>query len=182
MIASVSRRPYLKQIVRDLIFVGLIGICSIALGLLVNALREHPLPLIPVAQDVALAESVGESYSARIEPPTFVELEHAMQAHDDGETVFVDARPNEFFGLGHIAGAISLPRSTFTKDYPAFTSKVQKDRPLMIYCSESKCVDSTVVAQALTRLGYKKVEIFKGGWDEWEVAGQPSDNGDSDHE
>lgn len=52
----------------------------------------------------------------------------------------------------------------------------------MVYCSESKCVDSTVVARALLRLGYTRVEIFQGGWDEWDAAGQPSEAGDFSHE
>jgi len=182
VIASTSGRSYIPQGIRDLIFVGLIGVASVVLGLLINALRPQPLPIIPVAPDVALAQSAGVPYAADIAAPTYVNLEQAMQAHNDGAVLFVDARPKEFFELGHISSAISLPRSTFAAAYPVFTKLARKDQPLMVYCSESKCVDSTVVARALLRLGYTRVEIFQGGWDEWEVAGQPTGAGDFSHE
>lgn len=103
MVASTSGRPYFRQITRDLIFVGLIGIASILLGLLVNAIRPQPLPIIPIESDVALSQSVAEPYAAEIAPPAYVDLEQAMQAHNDGSALFVDARPKEFFDLGHIA-------------------------------------------------------------------------------
>lgn len=182
MVARTSGRPYFSQITRDLIFVVLLGVASIALGLLVNALRPQPMPIIPVEPDVALSQSVGEPFAADIAAPAYVDIERAMQVHNDGSVLFVDARPKEFFDLVHIAGAVSLPRSTFANAYPGFAKITPKDRPLMIYCSESKCVDSTVVARALLRLGYTRVQIFQGGWDEWDAAGQPTDAGGFSHE
>jgi hypothetical protein len=43
-------------------------------------------------------------------------LDKARQAFEQHQAWFVDARPKLFYQLGHIPGAISLPRAQFEKD------------------------------------------------------------------
>ena len=172
---GMARQSYLRLIGRDARAAAIVVAVSVGLGLLINALRPQPLTLVPEPPEVMLARSVGEVVVLESAEPPLVEIERAMEVLDKGAAIFVDAREPAFYELGHVPGAVSLPRAGFKEAYPAFAKRAGKDQPLMVYCSESSCVDSLMVAKALMRLGYAQVEVFHGGWDEWEAAGQPQE-------
>lgn len=170
-----SRQSYLRLIGRDVGAAVSVVILAAALGLLINALRPQPLPLVPEPPEVILAKSVGQVLAGEKSEPVLVEIDRVMEALDSGEATFIDARESIFYELGHAQGAVSLPRRGFQEAYPSFATKVPKERAVIVYCSEASCVDSLVVAKALLRLGYERVEVFHGGWSEWEAAGLPTE-------
>jgi predicted sulfurtransferase len=59
----------------------------------------------------------------------------------------LDARPEIFHRLGHVPGALSLPRDDFETGYAALKEKLEADRsqPIVIYCSSASCEDSGLV-------------------------------------
>lgn len=166
-------RQFISQLARDSRFVIVLALAAVPVGFLTNRAGPQPLSLTPKPADQVLAENLGASTLPHYPAPTFADIDRATQALESGEAVFVDARETAFFELGHIPGAVNLPRSTFQQAFESFSQRVKKDHPLIVYCSESSCVDSSVVAKALVRLGYSKVEIYQGGWEEWEAADQP---------
>ena len=168
-----------SQMNRDLIAVLLVGLAAIPLGLLINQLRSQPLPIVALAPDVVLARSVGGASSGAAPQPEVVSLEEVMSVTDAGGAVVVDARESAFYDLGHIPGAVNLPRAGFRESYPAFREGRALDQRMIVYCAESACEDSTVVARALVRLGFAQVVVFAGGWEEWEAASMPTETGDA---
>lgn len=165
------------QVGRDFLVVVLVGLFAIPLGLLINALRSQPLPIIALAPDVVLARSVGGVSDGTMPQPGTVTLEDVMTASEAGDAVVVDARESAFYELGHIPGAVNLPRAGFRESYPAFREGRALDQRVIVYCAESACEDSTVVARALQRLGFTQVVVFPGGWEEWEAASMPTEAG-----
>jgi len=159
----------------DLLFVCAMAALSVPVGLGVNSLRSKPLPLRPRPPEERLLDGIVVRSSAADTKPAEIDLDEAIRLHDEKLAVFVDAREAAFYELGRVPGAVSLPRATFPEVRDSFVQATEKRRRLIVYCSEPDCVDSTIVAKALMRLGFENVAVFKGGWVEWEAAGLPQE-------
>ena len=100
-------------------------------------------------------------------------LEKAKQYFDSGKYRFVDARPQYKYIEARIKGAETLSASFFNKQFPGFSSKVKPEEEIVIYCSSQDCRLSEIVAGELLDKGYKNLNIFEGGWAEWEAKKYP---------
>lgn len=176
---------FLKQ---DLSFFWVVFTTAVCIGLLLNQFRDHPLPLIyqdkearlQVAVERLAVAPVQEQISPSVETlPEFLSLEEFSDFADAGTGLVLDARPEIFHRLGHVPGAISLPRDDFENVYNALREKLETDKgqPLVLYCASASCEDSDLVKRSLTALGFSNVSIFKGGWSEWTSAGKPEETG-----
>ncbi len=85
---------------------------------------------------------------------------------------FIDARDLSDFGAGHIQGAMNIPFHEIEK-YKDRLNDLPKDQVYVTYCS-SACDVSIDLAYYMAKLGFKKVYVFHGGWDEWKAAGFPA--------
>jgi len=183
---TTPRLAFFKQ---DILFLWMTATTALCLGLLVNQFRDHPLPLIYQNKDARLQEAVERlasapsptaepSASSAAHPTEYLTLEEFSEFVDKGGLV-LDARPEIFHRLGHVPGAISLPRDDFENAYAALRARLEADkaRSLAVYCSGSSCEDSELVKKSLAALGFTQVAIFKGGWSEWQTAGKPEESG-----
>jgi rhodanese-related sulfurtransferase len=85
---------------------------------------------------------------------------------------FIDARDIADYDAGHIQGALNIPYHEYEK-YKNRLDNLPKDQVYITYCSAA-CDVSIDMAYAMAKLGFKKVYIFHGGWDEWKAAGYPA--------
>lgn len=90
----------------------------------------------------------------------------------DKKYQFIDARDIDDYNAGHIQGAINIVYHHI-EDYKQKLEELPKDRVYVAYCS-SACDVSIDLAYAMAKMGFNKVYIFHGGWDEWKAAGYPS--------
>jgi rhodanese-related sulfurtransferase len=106
-----------------------------------------------------------------------VSLEEFKRYVEGGGSVICDARPEIFYRLGHVPGALSLPRDDFEAAHTRVKTQLEKNKgqPLIVYCSDADCEDSELVANALFKLGYQQVLRFKGGWADWTNAHLPEE-------
>lgn len=116
--------------------------------------------------------------SASVQTCAQIGLEEFRAAIGAGEALVLDARPEIFHRLGHIPGALSLPRDAFEVSFARLLPQLEKQiagRPplLLLYCQSASCEDALLVANALARNGFSRLAIFQGGWDEWERSGLP---------
>ena len=118
--------------------------------------------------------SIKETEVKKITPlkPTFITLKQAYNLYVTGKGLFIDARDKWEFAEGHIAGAINIPEYSFENSNPELKN-IPKNAALITYCGGDDCEMSTKLAENLFILGYKKVFIFFGGWNEWLKAGYP---------
>jgi rhodanese-related sulfurtransferase len=80
--------------------------------------------------------------------------------------VFIDCRePNEF-NLGHIPGAILIPRGQLEQNIEAL---VQRDRRIILYCASGN--RSALGADTLQQMGYTDVVSLAAGFRGWFEAG-----------
>lgn len=100
-------------------------------------------------------------------------LEECRQFVESRQGMLLDARGAKFFAKSHIPGAINLPVNDFDKAYEAVRTKLRPDQRIVVYCSSLSCPDSGKLRDKLVKLGYTRVEVFKGGLAAWWKAGLP---------
>ena len=166
---------------RDLAGLALLAAGSLGIGLIGNGLRAQPLALRYQPPEARLAETVARTPADR--PPAShgdwqtISLDEfqAMVAARTG--VSLDARPRAFYAAGHVPGALSLPRDDFERTFPSVRAALETNpgQPIVVYCAEADCRDSELVADALSRLGFQRLRVYKEGWEEWQRAGLPQE-------
>jgi rhodanese-related sulfurtransferase len=167
--------------------VGLFG-SIVLLGACAGPIVEVEAPGVPVAPVPKSETDVvgqGAAEQSKEENPapkpavkkgaiTELDLNRLLQLQDDGKSFLIDVRPRLFYGLGHVPGAISMPK----KSLPRSMTKVQADidaaraggKVLVLYCQNVNCPDGLAVAKDMAALGYS-VSVYKGGWEEWKEMG-----------
>lgn len=177
-----------SQLRSDLIGCWLIATTAVCAGLVINQFRDSPISLIYKTKSERLADAVAnitaaesqQSTSSAIEtvslPPT-LSLEEFSKVVEAKQALILDARPELFHRLGHVPGALALPRDDFENYYQKHRALLEanKNQSLVIYCSGGDCEDSALVEAALQKLGYTQISIFEGGWSEWTKAGLPEE-------
>lgn len=178
-----------KTLKEDLLFIWLLATGALCLALLFNQYRTEPLPLTYESKAERLKSAVtrieAEVAEVEVSPAAepeqslseFVSLDEFSKIVKEKKILILDARPEIFHRLGHIPGALSLPRDDFENAYMALkeTLESRKTQPVVVYCSGSSCEDSHLVKSSLEALGFTQISVFKGGWSEWTQAGKPEE-------
>ncbi len=136
-------------------------VLAVILGLGRNALSGKPLPLFQ-GYNPRLSDTLN------IRDLSLVEVQEAWEKH---WAVFLDARREELFREGHIPGAKRLFLDDFNKLYPGLS--LSTDEAYVTYCEGPNCEYAHLLAQRLHGLGYRKLSVFPGGWEEWMKAKYP---------
>jgi len=98
---------------------------------------------------------------------TFEELTSKIRAH--APFVLVEALPAQYYGAGHLPGAINLPLDGIE---PRSSDVLpDKNAEIVVYCSGPTCQNSHVAQRKLTSMGYRNVKVFSGGKAAWSQAG-----------
>ena len=156
-----------------------IFVFSAVVGLIYNSVYPKGIPLI------RHRVRVGDTLVIRpVEQPSDTHvasralgLEESFRAYELGKAIFLDARPRSEYKKGHISGAFSLPEYEFDEVYFSISELLTPEMHLIVYCQGKDCDESMIVSERLLEAGYKRVDIFLGGWPEWENAGYPTEKG-----
>jgi rhodanese-related sulfurtransferase len=95
---------------------------------------------------------------------------HAVKERlERGDTVvYLDVRePNEW-NLGHIPGAVHIPRGTLETKVEAM---IPRDQDVVVYCAGGN--RSALAADTLQQMGYHNVSSMSDGWRGWVQSGGP---------
>lgn len=96
-----------------------------------------------------------------------LDLETVKRGMADGSILLVDIREPYEFTAGHIPGSLSLPLSQFD---PAALPQERKVRTVFT-CAAG--VRSEKLLIALQESGFEFYEHYRGGFKEWQAAGEP---------
>lgn len=84
----------------------------------------------------------------------------------DPDAVYLDCRePNEY-NLGHLPGAVFIPRGNIETKVEAV---IPRDRKVVIYCASGN--RSALAAETMQQMGYRDVASMSGGFRGWVEAG-----------
>lgn len=163
-------RSTFSTLPRDLLGFAIAAVISLGVGLGLNALSPKPLPLryTPPAEKLAAAAESGATSIG------IVLTSEVRETAARPDVITLDARPRDFYEMGHIPGAKNLSKENFDADYKALESELKAPgKTIMVYCSDSGCEDSEFVAGKLEDMGFERVNLYIGGIQEWEEAGYP---------
>lgn len=139
-------------------FVLLIGV-SLLFALVFNQTNPNGIPLIP---------NLPSSGSI----PT-ISLSAAAEELRNGEAVFVDAMPANFYNKEHIKGSVNMPLPVFDLVYMMTFSNEDKAKTIIVYGRTISRFYDLEVAEKLVLRGYKNTRILDGGLSEWKKKGYP---------
>jgi len=143
---------------------GVLFLVACALGLVYTAATEKGMFARTIQSQTALR--------ADVPAPSMISRDEARSFFEAGPALFVDARNDFDFNLGHIKGAVNVP----LKDYDVRKSalrEVPRDHLIIAYCDGAECNSSIELSVKLMKDGYRNVKIFFGGWREWVDANLP---------
>lgn len=107
-----------------------------------------------------------------------ISVEDFFVLQQSGSVLLYDARPAFFYKLGHIPGAISMPKNRSEWDIPAREAEIKvaiaAKKTIVVYCTNFACPDARTVARRLAGYGYSS-STLTGGWDSWKDAGLPTE-------
>ncbi len=138
----------------------------------------QPVPEVPVktvAAPLAKPKPVRMNGRGKV---TSITLTEAFTLQQSGNVLFFDARPGFFYGLGHIPGAISLPKpdcdAQIVKREAEIKAALAAEKTIVVYCTNLLCPDARTVANHLAGFGYSS-SVLSGGWDSWKESGLPTE-------
>jgi rhodanese-related sulfurtransferase len=108
-----------------------------------------------------------------------VALFHDPRAAADVVT-FIDARNEEHYSQGHIPGAFLLDYYRPQDHLVAVLPAAQAAEAVVVYCNGGSCEDSQLTTLLLNDAGVPpdKLQIYLGGFAEWETNGLPVEVGE----
>ena len=142
-------------------------IVAVLCALVSNSLRQTPFPLLR-------KNTSSETQQSTVSMED-ISLQEARALFFSGKAVFLDARPTEFYNLGHIRGAINLPYEEFDELFPTVMRRINHDSTIITYCDGEGCQLSKKLALTLKENGYTNVKILENGWTTWKEADLPTD-------
>ncbi len=109
-------------------------------------------------------------------PPPAIDVDWAKLRYDTGTSLFVDARPPEFFRQRHIPGAINLPPTLFDFVYMMKLNTLDQNKEIIVYGRNVSRLYDEEVAFKLVSRGFVNVRLLSGGLSAWRKRGHPSES------
>jgi len=139
-------------------FVLLIGV-SILFALVFNQSNPNGIPLF---QKLPSKEAIPS-----------ITLFAAAEEYKQGEAVFVDAMPANFYDKRHIKGAVNMPLALFDIVYLMTFDEEDKTKKIIVYGKTISKLYDLEVANKLALRGYKNTKVLEGRLSDWEKKGYP---------
>ena len=154
---------------------------AIAAAFLVNAVSPNGIAFFgdwDPSQGVITARPKGDIIHHELE---IEDIRQAKAIFDQGDALFVDARPLARYEQGHIKGAVGLPVRRFLEVIDDFRDQYPLTTWIVTYCSGRECDESHELAQYLLEEGYERVSVFIDGYSGWEEMGLPVEQTSAAH-
>jgi rhodanese-related sulfurtransferase len=190
----------MKKIFKEIL---IIFIVSAIIGLIVNAVNPKGIPLVmdmtrysTEKSDKLMNDFVNnptDTSSHKEKPmmksphwnedgqfyePQNIKLNFAKLLYDKN-ALYIDGREEVEYKAGHIKNAINIPFEGFNKktkeEKLEILKNYNKDGIIVCYCKGGDCEVSIDLAYDIAKLGFNSLNIYLGGYKEWEEAGYPVD-------
>jgi rhodanese-related sulfurtransferase len=141
---------------------------------------EHPedAPTVDSPLDPAVLERLAaKGLSAVTFAETRALYEDPMYAYE--AYVFIDARDDDHYGIGHIPGAHQFDHFRAERFQETMMQIIPTAMNIVVYCNGGDCEDSESAALFLLGLGADPghLAVFTGGITEWKSRGMPVERG-----
>ncbi len=163
-------RPFIRH---DLVWAGIILLLAALLGL---GLQWQ---LVRLSWNGGLAAKLDQVREERRREqfqgiPT-LNLAQTYEIFQQGQALFIDARPDDEYAELHLPGALNLPPDRLEAEGAKALAGVALGRQVVVYCGQVSCDAALKVAEKLQSLGYTHVKVYLGGFRAWDEAGYPAE-------
>lgn len=107
---------------------------------------------------------------------TVIDRAEVARLIETGEATVIEALPPMYYRDAHLPGALNLPHDQVDELAPSLLP--ERDAPIVVYCANTACQNSSIAARHLTALGYTRVFDYEAGKQDWIEAGLPTESGD----
>ncbi len=114
------------------------------------------------------------AFSAATANLEMISLEKAKELYESQSALFIDARHDFEYKIGHIHGAINIALKEIDT-HRVWLENIPKEKMLIVYCDGAECNSSIELALKLMELKFTNVKVFFGGWQEWKANNLPID-------
>jgi rhodanese-related sulfurtransferase len=99
--------------------------------------------------------------------------------YEQGSVVFIDARDDQHYTMGHVPGAWQFHHYRAENYLPAIMPVCLNALQVVVYCTGGECEDSEFAAIMLRDAGVpsENLFVFAGGFTEWTATGLPIETG-----
>lgn len=146
----------------------------------VNAQQQIPVDTLPVKKDTSkqpllMQQKVGETSKTTIEEQGPVKAKainysQVKKLMVDPSVMILDARNEHEFAEGHLPNSRNIFALEFEQYIPELIG-MNKDIRIIVYCGGGQCELSHELSNNLIGLGFKKIYIYLGGWEDWKKNG-----------
>lgn len=155
----------LKRLQRSVLQAFILLVISAGLGFALNQIGADSPPQNQPAEP---------GQTASTEPWIQLQGEAVLQHLNEGTGIIIDARDPADYEAGHILGAMNVPESNFEQEFAELRTMLPKDQLYIVYCSGGACSQSHEVLARMHELGFEKLAIYEGGWQDWQENGFPT--------
>jgi rhodanese-related sulfurtransferase len=160
---------------RDLTWAGFILGASLLFGLIQQwpvARQAWQGELTPL-----LSQARHQRRAQQFQGVKTVNLAQAYALYQQGQALFIDARPADEFAELHVSKALNITPDLAEAGLAEKVAGLPRDREIVVYCGQVSCDLALKVAEKLQSLGFTRVTAFVGGFRAWDEAGYPADTG-----
>ena len=122
----------------------------------------------PVPQASEQAASVLPAASGNSIKPLEIRIDQVEKLLANPDVLFIDARKANEFEKGRIGNAINIFTPEFEQNIPRIIG-LPREKPIVVYCGGGACELSHELAGHLVGLGFTRVFVYTGGWNEWQL-------------
>lgn len=127
-------------------------------------------PAIDTAKFIAQAKEIQQNKDEIIDNSAYrnVDKKFVKKHLNDSRVIIIDARSSSDYQKGHIGKAINIyPMDEDMNAYMNAIMALPIDKVYIIYCTGGNCDLSHHLYDSMKSLGFEKLYIFPGGWEEW---------------
>ena len=135
---------------------------SLAVAFLVSLTFCAPMAL---AKDMTAKDMVGEAKKNICE----VSVSESKALLDKGGYIFLDCREPKEFKMGHVPGAVNIPRGLL--EFKIGKAIPDKNANIILYCRTG--ARSALATRVLNEMGYVNAKNMAGAFKAWGTAGYP---------
>lgn len=147
-------------------------ILSTVIGLVYNSVADEPIDLIrkKLDENIVSKEMLFDPkfVSTKKTLDKTVTIDLIKEVIDNPDVFIIDARRPEQYAEGFIGNSVNIyPYTDNMDEKMEAIFNIPTDKAVICYCDGGSCDLSHELAKELLDLGYTKVFIYYGGWEEW---------------
>jgi rhodanese-related sulfurtransferase len=159
-----------EKIITALKEAALILVLSLVLAFAINALRPGGLAIMSV-------HAQPKEAGAPMINPRIYSADDCLQLLQADKAVFLDAREAALYKLGHLPGALHVPKEKADQYLPQLIGLERGGKVLIAYCDGQGCMKAEELMKILQGKGVRAPGLFSDGWQGWMEKGLPIDEG-----